>query len=80
MPRYEIGEAIALLERGVVKFEVLQRICDAYFTYKKTSGSHRIYMTDFPEAIVNIQPSPSGDAKSYQQRQVVALLRRMKGE
>jgi hypothetical protein len=80
MPKYDIDEAIALLERGIVKFEVLQRICDTFFSYKKTSGSHRIYLTNFPDAIVNIQPSPSGDAKSYQQRQVVALLRRLKGE
>lgn len=80
MPRYGLGDAIALLENGVVKFEVLQRICDTFFSYKKTTGSHRIYMTSFPEEIVNIQPSPSGDAKSYQQRQVAKLLRRMKGE
>ena len=80
MPKYGMDDAIAQLENGIVKFEVLQRICDTFFSFKRMASSHRIYMTSFPDAIVNIQPSPSGDAKSYQQRQVVALLRRMKGE
>lgn len=80
MPKYTREEAIALLERGIVKFEVLQRICDAFFEYKRTSGSHRFYLSGIPEEPVNIQPTPSGDAKLYQQRQVAKLLRRQKGE
>jgi predicted RNA binding protein YcfA (HicA-like mRNA interferase family) len=80
MPKYDRDEAIKLLEHGVVKFEVLQQICETFFEYKRTRGSHRIYGTDYPDALVNIQPAPSGDAKRNQQRQVAALLRRQKGE
>lgn len=81
MSKLDLDAAIELLERKTVSYKDLEGICDLFFTFKRqNASSHRIYMTVFPEELVNIQPAQNGDAKSYQQKQVVKLLRRMQGE
>ncbi len=81
MPKYDLGESISRLERGVVKYEVLKAICDTYFVFKRENAtSHRFYEDPYAGEIVNIQSGPSGDAKRYQQRQVAALLKRRNEE
>ena len=79
MPKYSLEEAISRLERGVVKYEVLKAICDYYFVFKRENAtSHRFYEDPNTGGIANIQSGPSGDAKPYQQKQVVGLLKRRK--
>lgn len=81
MPKPDLQSAIELLERKTISYKELESICDQFFTFKRqNASSHRIYMTTFPEELVNIQPAQNGDAKGYQQKQVVKLLRRMLGE
>ncbi len=80
MGRLDIDSAIILLERGIVRYEVLEGICNRFLVYKRTAGSHRIYMADDSADIINIQPAKNGDAKRYQQNQVAQLLRKMYGE
>ena len=81
MSRYSLEEAISRLERGIVKYEVLRIICDQYFIFKReNASSHRLYEDVYTREMVNIQSGSSGDAKRYQQRQVVVLLKRRKEE
>lgn len=81
MPKSDVTSAIELLERKMISYKELERICDQFFVFKRqNASSHRIYMTAFPEELVNIQPAKNGDAKGYQLKQVLKLLRRMLGE
>ena len=78
--KYDVDEAISRLERGIVKYEVLKGICDSFFVFKRENKtSHRIYEDPWTGEMVNIQSGSAGDAKSYQQKQVVRLLQRRKG-
>lgn len=80
MSRYDVDEAISRLEKGIVKYEVLKSICDTFFNFRRENKtSHRIYEDPCTGEIVNIQMGNAGDAKKYQQKQVVRLLQRRKG-
>jgi len=77
VPKIDLREAISRLERGVVKYEVLRAICDTLFMFKREKKtSHRLYEDPRTGELVNIQMGKAGDAKPYQQRQVMNLLRR----
>ena len=71
-----IDEAIEELEQGgTVKFSRLKYICEQFFGEPRIKGSHQIFRTGIDEIpIVNIQPDGS-DAKSYQVRQVIKVLK-----
>ena len=72
----DLYSTISRLESAMLKYEELKAICDAFFIFKRQSGSHRIYEDPFTNQLVNIQSTKSGDAKKYQQKQITRLLQR----
>jgi len=75
----DLHAIISRLESGMLKYEELKAICDAFFIFKRQSSSHRIYEDPCTMQLVNIQPGKSGDAKKYQQKQIARLLQRRGG-
>jgi hypothetical protein len=77
----DIGDDIAELERGDVRFERLVAICERHFVGRQGKGSHLIFKTPWAgDPRINLQRSKgSGEAKQYQVRQVLAALRRLQG-
>ena len=67
----DIVEQMRRNSKGV-RFADLCKVCDHYFgNSRQSSGSHRIYKTQWPgDPRVNIQNS-MGKAKPYQVRQVL---------
>jgi len=64
-----------------VRFSDLCKICDRFFGQARQHGtSHRIYKTPWADdPRINIQDH-GGMAKAYQVRQVLAAVRRMRGD
>lgn len=61
-----------------VRFADLLRICKALFGTPRVVGSHHIFKVPWPgEPRVNIQPE-GNKAKSYQVRQVIRAIERLK--
>ncbi len=62
-----------------VRFAELARICDRFFGPPRQSGtSHRVYRTPWPgDPRVNIQ-NDKGKAKSYQVRQVIKAIEKLR--
>lgn len=64
-----------------VRFQDLVRLCDHYFGEPRQRGtSHHVYKTPWPgDPRVNIQVGEGGKAKTYQVRQVLAAIEKLKG-
>jgi hypothetical protein len=64
-----------------VRFRELARVCEEYFGKPRQSGgSHMIFKTPWPgDPRVNIQDD-KGRAKTYQVRQVLIAIDKLKGE
>jgi len=62
-----------------VRFADLRKVCEYYFGKpRQASSSHCVFRTPWPgDPRVNIQ-NEKGKAKSYQVRQVLQALRRLK--
>lgn len=61
-----------------VRFAELLKICKVLFGEPRTAGSHHIFKVPWPgEPRVNIQPDGKS-AKSYQVKQVVKAIERLK--
>jgi hypothetical protein len=63
-----------------VRFSDLRRVCEEFFGTPRTSGgSHMIFKTPWPgDPRVNIQ-NDKGRAKTYQVRQVLLAIDKLKG-
>lgn len=79
-----MASAIKLLDQmrrepANVRFADLTKVCDEFFgKARQTSGSHAIYKTPWPgDPRVNIQ-NDKGRAKTYQVRQVLAAIDKLK--
>jgi hypothetical protein len=64
-----------------IRFNDLSKVCGHYFGEPRQSGtSHKIYKTPWPgDPRVNIQDD-KGKAKSYQVKQVLKAIERLKNE
>ena len=71
-------EALRANPRGI-RYSNLVEICDCFFGEPRQSrSSHRVYRTPWPgDPRVNIQ-NDKGMAKTYQVRQVIRALERLK--
>ncbi|MCY3691596.1 MAG: toxin HicA [Chloroflexota bacterium] len=78
-----IDDAIATLSSNPkgVRFNELAKICDEFFGEPRQSAtSHRVYKMPWPgDPRANIQDN-KGMAKTYQVRQVIKALERLKVE
>lgn len=65
-----------------VRFSDLEKICNHYFGKPRNkSTSHNVYKTPWAgDPRVNIQKEKNGEAKTYQVKQVIAAIDKMKGE
>ncbi len=63
-----------------VRFSSLAAVCGYYFGAPRNKGtSHHIYKTPWPgDPRVNIQCGANGKAKTYQVKQVLAAVKKMK--
>ena len=68
------------LEPSGVRFEDLKKVCEAYFGKPRQTGtSHAIFKTPWVgDPRINIQDD-KGKAKSYQVRQVLLAIDKLKG-
>jgi predicted RNA binding protein YcfA (HicA-like mRNA interferase family) len=57
-----------------IRFDELCALVVSLGFRERTKGSHRIYSKTGIRDIINLQPGDSGKAKSYQVRQVAALI------
>ena len=71
----------ARISPETVRFRDLARVCDTYFgPPRRTGTSHRVYRTPWPgDPRVNIQDR-KGMAKSYQVRQVLKAIDKLKAQ
>ena len=65
-----------------VRFSDLKTACEQFFGKPRQQGtSHAVYKTPWQgDPRVNIQEGKSGKAKTYQVKQVLAAIKRLKGE
>lgn len=79
----QIDKIIASMRQnpGNIRFADLARVCEHYFGEARQSGtSHRVYkMPWVGNPRVNIQEDKGGKAKSYQVKQVLAAIEKLKG-
>ena len=63
-----------------VRFSDLDRLCTHYFGKPRNRGtSHHVYRTPWPgDPRVNIQKGKDGKAKTYQVKQVLAAINKLK--
>ncbi|HAO21999.1 MAG: toxin HicA [Desulfobacteraceae bacterium IS3] len=64
------------------RFSDLCNICDHFFgKARQESGSHRVYKTPWQgDPRVNIQKGKGGKAKSYQVRQVIRAVEKIRSQ
>ena len=76
MSRCDKLEALARRNLAGVRFEEACRLAECHgFVFVRQTGSHRHYRhPSYPAAVLNIQPSPDGNAKAYQVRQLLAFI------
>lgn len=65
-----------------IRFSDLAKICEHYFGEPRQQGtSHKIYKMPWEgDPRVNIQKGKNGEAKTYQVKQVIAAIEKIKGE
>jgi hypothetical protein len=63
-----------------VRFSDLAKVCFHYFGEPRNKGtSHHVYKTPWPgDPRVNIQKGKNGKAKTYQVRQVLAAINKLR--
>ena len=63
-----------------VRYSDLSKVCEHYFGQARQQGtSHAVYKTPWEgDPRVNIQCGDSGKAKTYQVRQVLAAIKRLR--
>lgn len=63
-----------------IKFDALKLVCDYYFgTGRSSGGSHIVYKTNWlGDPRINIQKGKNNNAKSYQVKQVLKAIERIK--
>ena len=79
----QIDKIIASMRQnsGNIRFADLARVCEHYFGEARQRGtSHRVYkMPWVGDPRINIQEDKGGKAKSYQVKQVLAAIEKLKG-
>ncbi len=65
-----------------IRFNDLAKLCDHFFGEPRQQGtSHRVYkMPWVGDPRVNIQKGKNGEAKTYQVKQVLAAIEKLKGD
>jgi len=65
-----------------IRFNDLAKLCDHFFGEPRQQGtSHRVYKMPWEgDPRVNIQKGKNGEAKTYQVKQVLAAIEKLKGD
>lgn len=79
MASKRVDDTVAAMQRGgEVTFPDLASVCRQYFGEPRIKGSHHIYKTPWAgDPRINIQ-NDKGKAKTYQARQVLAALDKLR--